>query len=367
MPKEFEQVPLKIPDVQKVLEKLGFTVGDDFDSLTDINKEQAATIAKYNTEELAKLTGLDKTTLLGLQAVCSAIADLDFSPQITVNADGSYTYDSGNGSKPTTENTPEGQKHKEDVEDVVDGSKKPETQDTPNLEKNTWSNIKNVVAQMTATQTSGPVFAAGALANAAKNAGVQKLNLANGWDAAVANTGKIVWHDGTGRIAVYNPETGEINYYSLSKEELLAHGVKVTPQKDGTFKLEHGSGYGNTWEEYAEAYRYLMGDKKKYHFAQGGFAKFTGPAWLDGTRAKPEAVLSATDTKNFMQLKDILTDVMGHISNSETSYGNVTYDIDVNVERLASDYDVDKVAKRIEKIITKDASYRNVTQVRKFR
>ena len=119
------------------------------------------------------------------------------------------------------------------------------------------------------------------------------------------------------------------------------------------------------WGGVSDTAAAAIDDWKKY--AKGGFADFTGPAWLDGTRAKPEAVLSATDTKNFVQLRDILSDVMGHISNSETSYGNVTYDIDVNVERLASDYDVDKVAKRIEKIITKDASYRNVTQVRKFR
>ena len=35
-------------------------------------------------------------------------------------------------------------------------------------------------------------------------------------------------------------------------------------------------------------------------FKTGGLANFTGPAWLDGTKAKPELVLNAQDTKNFI-------------------------------------------------------------------
>ena len=94
----------------------------------------------------------------------------------------------------------------------------------------------------------------------------------------------------------------------------------------------------------------------------------TGPAWLDGTRAKPEAVLNAAQTKNFLQLRDILSNVMGHITdNNTTTYGDSTYEININVDHLNNDYDVDKVAKRVEKIITQDAGYRNVTAVRNFR
>ena len=59
---------------------------------------------------------------------------------------------------------------------------------------------------------------------------------------------------------------------------------------------------------------------------------------------------------------------MGHITdNNTTTYGDSTYEININVDHLNNDYDVDKVAKRVEKIITEDASYRNVTMVRKFR
>ena len=114
----------------------------------------------------------------------------------------------------------------------------------------------------------------------------------------------------------------------------------------------------------------VLNKLKGFHFASGGMNYTTGPAWLDGTRAKPEAVLNATDTKNFIALKDVLSNAMNGVSSIQTSNvegGPVTYDIDINVDHLNNDYDVDKVAKRVEKIITQDSSYRNVTLVRKFR
>ena len=52
---------------------------------------------------------------------------------------------------------------------------------------------------------------------------------------------------------------------------------------------------------------------------------------------------------------------------ANTYGGNATYEININVDKLTSDYDVDRVAERVKKIIVKDSSYRNVTQVRNFR
>lgn len=110
--------------------------------------------------------------------------------------------------------------------------------------------------------------------------------------------------------------------------------------------------------------------KKFPKYARGGLNKTTGPAWLDGTRAKPELVLNAQDTKNFIALKDILSGVMRTISHTDTSniYNSPTeFNINVNVEKIASDYDVDRLAARIKRDIVKDATYRNVTAVRNFR
>ena len=100
-------------------------------------------------------------------------------------------------------------------------------------------------------------------------------------------------------------------------------------------------------------------------YATGGLATRTGPAWLDGTPTKPELVLNAQDTKNFIALKDVLSHAVN--SAGSTSQENAVYDIDINVDHINSDYDVDKIAKRVQNIIVEKSSYRNVTQVRSFR
>lgn len=102
-------------------------------------------------------------------------------------------------------------------------------------------------------------------------------------------------------------------------------------------------------------------------YKKGGLANFTGPAWLDGTKTKPEAVLNARDTQNFLQLRDVLSDVLNKSrtierSNSENN-GDNYYDIDIQVDKLSNDYDVDQLVKKIKKEITKDANYRNVRTI----
>ena len=69
-----------------------------------------------------------------------------------------------------------------------------------------------------------------------------------------------------------------------------------------------------------------------------------------------------------MALRDVLSKALGSTNSVTNSYGgDATYEININVDHLNSDYDVDKVAERVKKIIVKDSSYRNVTQVRNFR
>lgn len=118
-----------------------------------------------------------------------------------------------------------------------------------------------------------------------------------------------------------------------------------------------------SWSTDSDAYKKAL----KKHYKTGGLADFTGPAWLDGTPSKPELVLNARDTKNFIALKDVLSHVMSSTNNAGGVYGNATYEININVDHLNSDYDVDRVVERVKQKIVKDSSYRNVTQVRNFR
>ena len=125
-------------------------------------------------------------------------------------------------------------------------------------------------------------------------------------------------------------------------------------------------------------------------FASGGLVTSTGPAWLDGTFANPEMVLSAKDTENFISLRDILNDIVSKgslekifkneeffeeifknveknnsIYNSQiekipgNGVGDTYFDIDINAE-IGSDYDVDQLAEQIKRQITESASYRNI-------
>lgn len=99
-------------------------------------------------------------------------------------------------------------------------------------------------------------------------------------------------------------------------------------------------------------------------YKTGGLADFTGPAWLDGSKTKPELVLNARDTENFLLLKDILG---GFIKNNTTTQngkgGDNYYDIDISVDEIGSDYDVDQLARRIKEQITEDSTYRNVNAI----
>lgn len=96
-------------------------------------------------------------------------------------------------------------------------------------------------------------------------------------------------------------------------------------------------------------------------FKSGGLADFTGPAWLDGTKSHPELVLDATDSQNFITLKNILAQLLnGQGAGAIGSSGGDNYfDIDISAE-LGSDYDVDQLANRIKKQIYDDGTYRNV-------
>lgn len=99
-------------------------------------------------------------------------------------------------------------------------------------------------------------------------------------------------------------------------------------------------------------------------YLRGGLADFTGPAWLDGTKSRPELVLNARDTQNFIQLKDILgailsKNLIGNNTSTQENGGDINYDIDINVETISSDYDVDQIADRIKTLISNNARYRN--------
>lgn len=102
-------------------------------------------------------------------------------------------------------------------------------------------------------------------------------------------------------------------------------------------------------------------------FKTGGLADFTGPAWLDGTKSKPELVLNQQDTENFIQLKNILAAAMKNTPSQQDSRGNISFNINVEVGSIANDYDVDDMVDRIKDRLNDDAMYRNINSINLIR
>lgn len=97
-------------------------------------------------------------------------------------------------------------------------------------------------------------------------------------------------------------------------------------------------------------------------YKKGGLVDYTGPAWLDGTRANPEIVLNAEDSQHLIQLRDIMRgrDIDSLSNNPSGSY---MFDVDINVDEIGSDYDVDQLSERVKSEIVSAMNYRNVNAI----
>lgn len=185
-----------------------------------------------------------------------------------------------------------------------------------------------------------------------------------------SNSGISVWDPGKG---ISNAELraardlGNLGQYDtnnnglVDKKELQSalKKNKINPN-DPKYQME----YDKTWDPYY----------KKFKYKTGGLNTQTGPAWLDGTFTKPELVLNSKDTANFLELRDLLRALQISIksphrdlTDNNKNNGDNYYEIDINVESIADDYDVAKMADKIKKLISQDALYRNGNAINRLR
>ena len=155
--------------------------------------------------------------------------------------------------------------------------------------------------------------------------------------------------------------------------------MTATRQPDGTLTTSNGKNYpyvikGQDGRFYTPAaIEMIKQNKKKFpgilpKYKKGGLADFTGPAWLDGTKAKPELVLNQRDTENFIQLKDILRSLLNNNQfNNSGNGGDNIYEIHIEVDKLENDYDVEQVANKVKRMIVNDSQYRNVNAINRLR
>ena len=84
---------------------------------------------------------------------------------------------------------------------------------------------------------------------------------------------------------------------------------------------------------------------------------------LDVSNDQPEIL-----KENFIQLKDILSNVMnGETGKNNNTNGDYYFEIAINVDKVTSDYDVDQIADRIKQQISDSARYRNVNVINLLR
>ena len=101
---------------------------------------------------------------------------------------------------------------------------------------------------------------------------------------------------------------------------------------------------------------YLYGSLSVSKYAQGGLADYTGLAWLDGSKSRPERVLSPVQTELFESMVKSLEEMAKvRMPMMPYAYGNNTAsassvsvgDIIVNVDKLDSDQDYEEMAEKV--------------------
>ena len=241
------------------------------------------------------------------------------------------------------------------------------SQKDPNAGKGAEEAIKNSENAVNASKTT-----ATATATKKTNAEIYKEKLAKYTSNGKLSTNELSY------ILSYGKQAGKSEQEvvkALANTKVTWKDIITEAKKNKYAESKVRGWFSSSWSKshkksFAKAFNSIYKPKKKMKekYATGGLNTYTGPAWLDGTPSKPELVLNAQDTKNFIALKDVLSKAIGSTSHIENSYGgDANFEININVDHISNDYDVNKVVDQVEKRIVQKSGYRNVTQVRNFR
>ena len=125
-------------------------------------------------------------------------------------------------------------------------------------------------------------------------------------------------------------------------------------------------------QPFLTGYFYRLQKRNGRKYATGGYVDYTGPAWVDGTKAKPEYMLNSTQTAQFEKLVSILDSIFiktpnystHNIPSQETSKEAI-FNFNIDVQKMSDDYDVDQLINRIQKKLSEIDKYKKVTFLRK--
>lgn len=205
---------------------------------------------------------------------------------------------------------------------------------------------------------------------AGSNGNVWKLNDSNGVGEKYNPT-----EDEKRKLGISSNNSSNINTNTNTNKQSSYNGYNANTNWLNEKKyLESLIAKGGGSKIWAEPQLKKLIEAKIYYtgkaFKKGGLVDFTGPAWVDGTSSNPEAFLNAQDTRNFTELKQILSSLLRanrfagfDLSNLQGGDCNIY----VTVDQIASDYDVDEAVARIKEEIMSGSSYRNINLVNRRR
>ena len=101
-------------------------------------------------------------------------------------------------------------------------------------------------------------------------------------------------------------------------------------------------------------------------YASGGMVDYTGPAWVDGTKSRPEAFLNANQTSLIGSFAKSLERLSGTTSGS-TFQGIGDCTIDITIGSIGKDYDIDQAIAKVKDEIVRSTEYRNVNILKRGR
>ena len=156
-------------------------------------------------------------------------------------------------------------------------------------------------------------------------------------------------YDSTEKAAFERAQKGGQNYW-----QMLANSGQLKQSAVDNFKNLIASATISNPGKYIK-----FSDTKQ--FKTGGMADFTGPAWLDGTKSKPERILSSYQTELFEDLLKTLHAIkmmrvnLPSVNTPEYSrdggYGVNIERIDITTNSLTDDEDFDEITRRVGEAI----------------
>lgn len=190
-----------------------------------------------------------------------------------------------------------------------------------------------------------------------------------------------------------NPTSGKYRWIPENGSNICIYANTITELKNrvqqsrdakkiqGQGTIQYNKAGAETWNSFSrEIYSYATKDlsdwsmvsKKDYaarKYATGGLVDYTGPAWVDGTKSKPEAFLSSDDTRRIGEAAELLSKlpILNSTSTSETqmasSIGDTSIEIHINIDKIESDYDVDDMIERVRQDIVDVANPTGTVQI----